>query len=470
VLIALARFFYQLLEPGAGVLRLYMERHPRSPLTRLRHVWLILAVLLPLVLAGMAVLGYLYTAGTLTSSLIDTLWLILVLVVVQQLVIRWLLLARRRLAFQSAIQRREAAVRAREETEHTPPAGSENIFEQLEEPVVDFNALSEDSRKLLTMVLDVIGIVGIWLIWSPVLPAFGVLDDITLWDHMALVAGQEQVVPVTLADAGLALLIATFTVIATQRFPALLEIGLLPHLKMSPGGRYATTTLARYTIVAVGTLLAFNSIGASWAKIQWLVAALGVGIGFGLQEIVANFISGIIILFERPIRVGDTVTVGDTDGVVTRIQIRATTIRNWDGKELLVPNKEFITARLLNWTLSDALTRIVIPVGLAYGGDVARAMSLLLEAAKEHERVLQEPRPSVIFDEFGDSALSLKLRCFVGSMEYRIETISELHQAINQKFNDAGLVIAFPQRDVHLDTSRPLDIRIQHDQPGEKDR
>jgi potassium efflux system protein len=293
-----------------------------------------------------------------------------------------------------------------------------------------------------------------------------VLDDITLWHSTALVSGQEQLLPVTLADAGLAVVIAVVTVLLTKRFPALLEISLLQRLNMSPGGRYAATTLSRYTIAVIGTMLALSTIGARWSQIQWLVAALGVGIGFGLQEIVANFISGIIILFERPIRVGDTVTVADTDGIVTRIQIRATTIRNWDGKELLVPNKEFITARLLNWTLSDPLTRIVIPVGLAYGGDVTKAMSLLLKAANDNSQVLQDPRASVVFDAFGDNALSLKLRCFVASMDHRIETISELHHDINQKFNDAGLVFAFPQRDVHLDTSRPLDIRVSHEQPG----
>jgi potassium efflux system protein len=107
-----------------------------------------------------------------------------------------------------------------------------------------------------------------------------------------------------------------------------------------------------------------NTIGAQWSQLQWLVAALGVGIGFGLQEIVTNFISGLIILFDRPVRVGDIVTVGDTDGVVTKIRIRATTIRNWDRKELLVPNKEFITGRLLNWSLSDQMTRVVIIVGV----------------------------------------------------------------------------------------------------------
>ena len=166
---------------------------------------------------------------------------------------------------------------------------------------------------------------------------------------------------------------------------------------------------------------------------------------------------------------GDVITVDGITGTVSRIRIRATTIRNWDGQELLVPNKEFITGRLLNWTLSDPTTRIVIPVGLVYGGDVSKAMALMLEAAREHPEVLADPAPSVIFDEFGDNALSLKLRCFVPSMENRIFVFSALHEAINRKFNDAGLVIAFPQRDVHLDTSQPLDIRVHRGTGGQPD-
>ena len=201
-------------------------------------------------------------------------------------------------------------------------------------------------------------------------------------------------------------------------------------------------------------------IGASWSQIQWLAAALSVGIGFGLQEIVANFISGIIILFERPIRVGDVVTVGDTDGVVTRIQIRATTIRNWERQELLVPNKEFITSRLLNWSLSDQTTRVKIPVGIAYGSDVNSAMTLMNEAAQENEEVLDDPAPSIIFQAFGDNTQNLELRCFVAELDDRVPTITALHQAINDKFNQAGIVIAFPQRDLHLDTTQPLDLRI----------
>jgi potassium efflux system protein len=460
VLLAIGLFFYRLFHPGNGVLAPVMARHPKSPLTRLRHLWLGLGVALPLALAVLGVAGYLYTAGTLTGTLIDTMWFVLVLVVIHQMAVRWLLLVHRRLVYQAALKKRDAA---RAAAESPPTPGGDELPEVEMEPL-DLDSLSQDSRKLLSTALDIVGIIGIWLIWSPVLPAFAVMDHITLWNYLSTADGQETRIPVTVADAGLALLMLTVTVVATKRFPALLEIGLLQRITMTPGGRYAAITLARYSIAALGTVFVFGILGVSWSQIQWLVAALGVGIGFGLQEIVANFISGLIILFERPIRVGDTVTVADTSGVVTKIRIRATTIRNWDGQELLVPNKEFITSRLLNWTLSDPVNRLVLPVGLAYGGDVGKAMSLMVEAAAEHPNILAEPQPWVSFDEFGDNALTLKLRCFVPSMENRLATFSALHEAINRKFNEAGLVIAFPQRDVHLDTSQPLDVRIHKDQ------
>ncbi len=217
--------------------------------------------------------------------------------------------------------------------------------------------------------------------------------------------------------------------------------------------------------VAMGALLALNTLGAQWSQLQWLVAALGVGIGFGLQEIVANFISGLIILFERPVRVGDMVTVGDTDGVVTRIRIRATTIRNLDRKELLVPNKEFITGRLLNWSLSDQITRVMVTVGVAYGTDIDKAHALMREAAEEHEHVLADPKPILTFEGFGDNSLTLILRAFIDDIDYRITTISDLHKAINRKFKQAGIVIAFPQRDLHLDTREPLRVAIEEARP-----
>jgi len=462
VLASLAVFFYRLFLPGQGPLQFYMTSNSRSLFNRLRYLWLLMSLAVPFTLAILAVAGYHYTAGILTGSLIETMWLILMLVVVHQMVARWLLLTRHRLAYKAAVKRREAARSAAQARETAAPGG-EGIADIVEEPVIDLVALSDESRKLLNMAMVLIGIIGVWITWSDVLPAFAYLDKITLWHHAVVVNGESQQVPLTLADALLAFIIAIGTFVAARRFPALLEIVLLQLIHMSPGSRYTAITLSRYFLAGAGTLLVVGMLGGSWGQVQWLIAALGVGIGFGLQEIVANFISGLIILFERPIRVGDYVSVGDTDGHVTRIQIRATTIQTRDRKELLVPNKEFITGRLLNWSLSDQITRIIIPVGIAYGSDVDQAMALITEAARENSHVLADPPPFTGFEVFGDNSLNLNLRCFIDSIEYRLSTISELHQAINRKLNAAGIVIAYPQRDLHLDTTRPLDIRIRHD-------
>jgi potassium efflux system protein len=450
-LVALAVFFYRLIN--------LLIEHSIGTVARLRYLWQMLTVATPLALAVLGFIGFIYTAGTLGQSLVQTLWFVFGLVILHQVGVRWLSLTQRRLDFE-AVRKRMLDL----QEEKTPvDSEMEGMPDDEDEQEIDLTSLSDESRKLLNMLLVIIGVVGFWLIWSEVLPALKVFDEIVLWHHTVVVAGEETLAPVSLADIGLAILIAIVTYVASKRLPALLEIVLLQRVNMTAGARYTVTTLYTYLIVGIGLLAFFNVIGADWSKLQWLFAALGVGIGFGLQEIVANFISGLIILLERPIRVGDVVTIGTTDGVVTRIQIRATTIRTWDRQELLVPNKEFITGRLLNWSLSDQTSRIKVPVGVAYGSDVSRAMALMNEAALENEHVLAEPAPSIIFAGFGDNSLNLVLRCFVGTQDIRMTTLTQLHEAINRKFNDAGICIAFPQRDVHLDVSEPLEVRIRHD-------
>jgi potassium efflux system protein len=456
VMAALAWFFGRILSPQRGPMRDFYIANPRNPLTWFRYLWVVLGLALPIILAVLAAVGYVYTAAQFGEHLVNTLWLVVAIIFIHQFVVRWVMVTERRLAFNDALERH----RAQREAEADEGAVGEVDRLQPEEPEIDFEALSDDTTKLINAALVLVAAFGMWVIWSDVLPALGILDEISLWQRSTVVDGAEQRVPVTLKDLIFGVLAILIVIAGARRLPALLEIVLLARLNITAGSRYAIASLTQYTIVSVGVVLVFNLLGGSWSEIQWLVAALGVGIGFGLQEIVANFICGLILLFERPIRIGDVVTVGDTDGVVTKIRIRSTTIRNWDQKELLVPNKEFITGRLLNWTLSDPVTRIVIPVGIAYGSDVARAIQLVQEVADEHERVLDDPPTIVSFDEFGDSSLTIVLRCFIGSMDYWRQTISELHQAINKKFKDAGMVIAFPQRDIHLDTSNPLDVRI----------
>ncbi|HQL54788.1 MAG TPA: mechanosensitive ion channel, partial [Phycisphaerae bacterium] len=180
-----------------------------------------------------------------------------------------------------------------------------------------------------------------------------------------------------------------------------------------------------------------------------------VGLGFGLQEIFANFVSGLMLLFERPIRIGDTVTIGNITGTVTRIQIRATTITDWDRKELVIPNKEFITGQVVNWTLSDPMQRIVTTVGVAYGSDTDLVEKLLYQVAREEPNVLAEPEPRVYFRGFGESTLDFELRVFISHIDLLVRTKHQLHKAIDQAFRAAGIEIAFPQRDLHVRSLPP---------------
>jgi potassium efflux system protein len=451
-------FMYLVFHWERGVAASYLQQNTDGFLWRTRWLWFPVAISIPLVLVVLAMLGYVYTSATLLYQVINTLWLIGVLVMLQQLAEHWLLLSRRRIAYQAALERRK--VLAEKELDGDANPEPEQSVE-VNEPRIDIVTLSKASRKLLNASILIIAVMGLWFIWAESLPALSFLDTIPLWQHVSVVDGVEAQVPVTLGNLLLVVTIAIATLVASRNLPSLLEIILLQYFHLSSGSRYAIRTLTGYVIAATGMVLVFQAVGGSWNQIQWLVAALSVGIGFGLQEIVANFISGLIILFERPIRVGDFVTIGDSDGTVTRIRIRATTILTKDRKELLVPNKEFITGRLLNWSLSDQTTRLKLSVGIAYGADVELAEKLLLEAAEEQEMVLSEPKPFVYFHGFGDSALLLELRCVIESVDYRIATLSKLHHAVNCKFQEAGMAIPFPQQDVHLDIPGALEVKVQ---------
>ena len=337
----------------------------------------------------------------------------------------------------------------------------------------DPELLNDEGTKLVNL-LTLLGLLGAILgIWAEVLPAFGILDSVQLWHQIGVVGGMEVPVPVTLADIALALAIAVLGWVVLSRVPGLLEILLRQGMGVRAASAYAATRVFQYGATAALVAGVLSSLGGSWSQIQWAVAALSVGIGFGLQEIVANFISGLIILFEQPIRVGDVVTVGNTSGRVTKIRIRATTIRDFDRRELLVPNKEFITQQLLNWSLSDQVTRSTVEVGVAYGTDLDKALAIVREAAQQHPVIVNDPEPIVTFEEFGDNSLLIRVRYFLDQMDTRLVTSSELMLDINRRLNKAGIVVAFPQRDVHLDTSEPLEIRMMkselppaQDQPG----
>jgi potassium efflux system protein len=401
----------------------------------------------PVLAIGGVAMGYTFTALEFTLLLLRTILLVTVLFLIQELGLRWL-----------RIIRRKMIVKVREELSHPAQEGGVNPEEDVLEH--DPELLDYEGTKFLNAMVIIGGALGLFGIWSEVLPAFGILESVELWHQTGVVDGREAIIPVTLADLAYALLVLVLGWLALRRIPGLLDILLRQRVHVSAASAYAATRVFQYAVTTLLVVYVMGVLGGSWSQIQWAVAALSVGIGFGLQEIVANFISGLIILFEQPIRVGDTVTVGDVSGTVTRIRIRATTIRDWDQRELLVPNKEFVTGRLLNWSLSDAVTRLHLKVGVAYGTDMKQALDVVRRAVEEHPVVLRDPEPIITFDDFGDNSLLITVRFYLDGLERRLVTTSELRMAINDRFNELGIVVAFPQRDVHLDASEPIPVRV----------
>ncbi len=414
---------------------------------RLNTLWLVLGAGSPLALGALAIIGFQYTALTLTGRLVDTFWLVLGLVVTNLVVLRWLSLARRKILWQQALEKR----RKRQEADNlTDEDEAEGELPRIKRTPLDLDAVDQQSRRLLRAGLIFVGALSAWGIWSQVLPALSVLEQVSLWTQTVVVDGQETIAPVTLADLLLALFVVFVTFIASRNLPGLMEIAILQRLSLQPGSRYAINTMVRYVVVTIGTVSVLGIIGWDWSQIQWLVAALSVGLGFGLQEIVANFVSGLIILFERPVRVGDTVTVGQVTGTVSRLRIRATTITDWDRKEIVVPNKSFITEQVINWTLSDPITRIVIDVGISYGSDVTLAHGVMQRTLDEMPLILDDPPPKVYFMGFGDSSLDFKLYIYSRQLADRLPLMHAVHEQILAALRENDIEIPFPQRDLHV--------------------
>jgi potassium efflux system protein len=208
--------------------------------------------------------------------------------------------------------------------------------------------------------------------------------------------------------------------------------------------------LVHYVIVSAGFLVALSTLGFEITKLTILLGALGVGIGFGLQGIVNNFVSGLILLFERPVRVGEWVELNGNWSEIKRIGLRATTVQTFDQADVIVPNPDLVNNAVTNWTLSNRQVRLIIPVGVAYGSDVPLVVDTLMACAKENPKVASVPEPQVLFLSFGESSLDFELRVFLFDIDERLKVRSELHQEIDQRFREAKIEIAFPQRDLRL--------------------
>ena len=414
---------------------------------KLFHVLLGLALAAaPLVLGVMLVLGYEYTVLRLVERFITSLYAVGLWLLGTATVVRSLAVAARRLAYHRAKAQSEA--RAKESAD----AGGEVV----EEPPLDLEQVNQQSLRLAKLLLFLGLTLVLYVIWSDLLVALAYFDHIKVWSTTQGIGETLSETPITLADILIALLVVVLTWSLARNLPGLLEVMVLSHLTLKPGGAYAISSLLSYTIVGVGIVAALGTLGVSWDKLQWLVAALGVGLGFGLQEIFANFISGLILLFERPIRIGDTITLGNLHGTITRIRIRATTMTDFDRKEIIIPNKTFVTEQLTNWSLSDNVTRVTLEYGVAHGSDLETVRYLLHQVAKENERVLDDPAPMVICSSYGPSAFNFHLYIYVNDLFDRYFAPDEINRQLDGLFREHGIRVAFDQMDVWLhDTQKP---------------
>ena len=401
----------------------------------------------PIISAVLSVIGYYYTAFQMLIQLQISLLFGFGFLLVYQLIKRWMLIERRLIAFDRAKAKRAERIALRERE------GANDIesLDNFEEPVVDLETISSQSLDLVRSLL-ILAFFATTLAWlsqthTALLPF---LDGITLWTTTTNLNGIEQLLPITLKSLCISGIIIGLSVMISRNLPGLLELTLLQRLDLSTGTGFAITTVSSYLVLFIGTLASFGSLGMEWSKLQWLVAALSVGLGFGLQEIFANFISGLIILFEKPIRIGDTVTIRDLSGTVSKIKIRATTIVDWDRKEIIVPNKAFITEQLVNWSLSDPITRVIVTVNVARDSDPNKVEMLLRQVVSECEFALKIPEPDVWFAGFGSHTLNFEVRTYAKDMDARWPLRHSLHKQVVQKLKDNHVELAYPQMDLHI--------------------
>ena len=416
--------------------RLLFHRYSNERISVFRRLIGLLVTLLPLLFAAALIAGYYYTALKLSGRLLDSLSLLLIWVLLEAVLVRGLALAARRLAWK----------RVQEAKQNQPKDGVEGDG-NTDYMFLDIAQVNQQSLRLARLILMGIFFVCLYWVWADLLSLFAYLDNITLYEN---IASNGTALPISLRDVLDAGVIILITIALARNLPGLLEVLFLSRLQLAQGSAYATTTLLSYAISATGVVTTLSVLGVSWDKLQWLVAALSVGLGFGLQEIFANFVSGLIILFERPVRIGDVVTIGNLSGTVSRIRIRATTITDFDRKEIIVPNKVFVTDQLVNWSLTDTVTRMIIKIGLAYETDLDLARKLMMQAVQDNPRVMRDPAPAVLFLGISASTLDHEIRFHVRELGDRNPATDEVLNQLVLSFREHNIEMAFNQLDVFV--------------------
>lgn len=402
--------------------------------------------IIPVGLVLLVALGYYYTALNLIQHLINSYIAWCVWWLIRQVIYRGITVSSRRLAH----RRLEEKLRQKQAGFNDGSTSDDVVVLNEKEEGLALNEVRSQLLRFADLFIWT-ALIGIfYYVWSDLVTVASYLREVTLWQQTTTTEAGTVTESITLFNLLVALVIVGITYVLIRNISGILEVLIFSRVNLSQGTPYTITTLLTYIFIAIGGAWAFATLGMSWSKLQWLFAALSVGLGFGMQEIFANFVSGIILLFERPIRVGDTVTINDVSGTVAKIRIRAITLIDFDRKEVIVPNKSFVTGQVINWALSNTMTRLVINVGVAYGSNLELVKKLLLQAANEQTTVLKDPEPRAYFLSFGASTLDHELRVYVAQLAERTNTIDALNRRINELFAENNIDIAFNQLDVFI--------------------
>lgn len=264
--------------------------------------------------------------------------------------------------------------------------------------------------------------------------------------------------PITVSNLLMFVLVISLFAVISRIIRRIFHAQVFPRLAIDQGTQYTLLRITHYLIIVIGAIVAFQFIGIDLTGLAVIFGLLSVGIGFGLQNVTSNFVAGLILLFERPIRVGDRITVGDKEGDVVEINIRSTTIRSLNNIAIIVPNSEFVSSTVINWTYADQRIRLEIDVGVSYSSDLDTVLRALREVAEEHPEVLTNPAAEVLHTGFGDSSWNMRLRAWIGDPKRHPQIRSALNCAIVRKFRENGVEIPFPQRDLHVRSPLPVPL------------
>lgn len=402
----------------------------------------------PITLIVLIVLGYYYTAVYIIEHIIKSYIVALVWVFGRYFAYRSLTISSRRMAYRRLQIQRE---KIREQIlEQGKTDGSK---EEIRENQIKISTVNQQIFRMADLVAWVLLFIFLYAIWSDLISVAYYLNGFVLWEHVETTSKGTVVESITLLNVLRSVLYITITYALVKNIAGILEVTLFSRLHLAKGTPHTITAILTYIIVTFGCISAFTSLGVSWNKIQWIFTALSVGLGFGVREIFGSFVSGTILLFERPIRVGDKVTVGNFTGVISKIRLRSTTLIDDEHKEVVLPNQAFVTDRFINWTLNNTITRLQIVMNISRQSDLNQARELVLQAVNEAPKVLKDPSPSLNLMAFGDGAIEHELNVYVAELDDRADMRNFLYHRISELFKQHQIQMAFKQLDVHLHTS-----------------